>query len=207
MSAELNAEQQRLGDDLAFLRALAEGGGESQRNTGAIALAAGLLYGLQCFVSAAQLYEVVLLGETFYTLFSAGITFVFLLVASWIGWKGRKASEGGVMARALNAAFAAAGTATLAMLCVFGSVALREESITIWMLYPCAVFALQGAAWMVAWRLRRRAWLGVVAAGWMLSAIALSATIGSPLYTLVAGAALVLFLAVPGAIMMRPPKA
>ena len=90
------------------------------------------------------------------------------------------------------------------MLCVFATVALREKSLTIWLLYPCAVFALQGAAWMVAWRLRRRLWLGVVALGWLLSAVALSSTIGSPLYPMVAGVALVLFMAVPGAVMMRP---
>jgi len=202
----MNAEKQTLTDDLAFLRALAEGGGESQRSTGAIVLAGGLLYGLQCFVSAAELYGLVQLGETFSALFATGITVAFLLLMTWILWRSRKASEGGVVARALTAAFSAAGTATLAMLCVFGSVALREQNLTIWLLYPCAVFALQGAAWMVAWRLRRRAWLGVVALGWMLSAIALSATIGSPLYTVVAGAALVLFLAVPGAIMMRPAQ-
>ncbi|HTK97191.1 MAG TPA: hypothetical protein VL379_04120 [Pseudomonadales bacterium] len=202
----MNAEQHDLGADLAFLRALAEGGGESQRGTGAALLVGGLLYGLQCFVAGAHAYGWVQQSERFQSLFATGITVAFLLALAWIMWSTRKASEGGVAARALQAAFAGSGTATIAMLCVFATVALREESLTIWLLYPCAVFALQGAAWMVAWRLRRRIWLGVVALGWMVSSVALSSAIGSPLYPMVAGVALVLFMAVPGAVMMRPAK-
>jgi hypothetical protein len=91
-------------------------------------------------------------------------------------------------------------------LCVFASVAIRDKSLTIWLLYPCAVFALQGAAWMVAWMLRRRGWLGVVALGWFASAIVLAQTIDTPLYPMIAGVALVLFMAVPGAVMMRPAQ-
>ena len=124
-----------------------------------------------------------------------------------MSWLGRNAPRGGVVARALTAAFAAAGTATLSMLCVFASVAIREKSLTIWLLYPCAVFALQGAAWMVAWMLRttgvarrRRRWVG------SLSAVVLAWTIGTPLYPMIAGVALVLFMAVPGAVMMRPAQ-
>lgn len=200
----MNLNKHNVGDDLAFMRALAEGGGESQRGTGAALLAGGLLYGLQCFVAGAHLYGWVEQSDTFQSLFSVGITVVFLLALGWITWSGRGASEGGVAARALQAAFAGAGTATVAMLCVFATVALREKSLTIWLLYPCAVFALQGAAWLVAWRLRRKTWLGVVALGWLLSAVALSAAIGSPMYPMVAGMALVLFMAVPGAVMMRP---
>lgn len=200
----MNSENQSVRDDLAFLRTLAEGGGESQRGTGAALVVGGLLYGLQCFVSGAQSYGWLNLSDIFMGIFSVAITVVFLLAISWITWRGRNASRGGVVARALSAAFAASGTATLSMLCVFASVAIREKSLMIWLLYPCAVFALQGAAWMVAWMLRRRVWLGVVALGWLLSAVLLAWTIGSPLYPMVAGVALVLFMAVPGAIMMRP---
>ena len=52
----MNSENHSARDDLAFLRALAEGGGESQRGTGAALVAGGLLYGLQCFVAGAQAY-------------------------------------------------------------------------------------------------------------------------------------------------------
>ena len=202
----MNSETHSVRDDLAFLRSLAEGGGESQRGTGKALVAGGLLYGLQCFMAGAQAYGWVHMSDTAMTVFSIGITVMFLVAISWMSWQGRNVSQGGVAARALNAAFAASGTATLSMLCVFASVAIREKSLTIWLLYPCAVFALQGAAWMVAWMLRRRTWLGVVATGWLVSAVVLAWTIDTPLYPLVAGVALVLFMAVPGAIMMRPAQ-
>jgi len=204
MSTEMH-EHGNVGDDLAFLRALAEGGGESQRSTGAGLVAGGALYGLQCFVFSAQGYGLVSLGDTASGVVGFGITVVFLVVLAFIVWRNRDAQEGGVVARALSAAFGSAGAATLAMLCVFGYTALRDKSLATWLLYPCAVFALQGAAWMVAWMLRRRAWLGIVAFGWLGSAIVLSWTISTPpLYALVAGIALVLFMAVPGWLMMRP---
>jgi hypothetical protein len=202
----MNSENHSARDDLAFLRALAEGGGESQRGTGMALVVGGLLYGLQCFVAGAQSYGWVHLSDMAMTAFSIAITVVFLLAISWISWLGRNAPRGGVVARALSAAFASAGTATLSMLCVFASVAIRDKSLTIWLLYPCAVFALQGAAWMVAWMLRRRAWLGVVALGWLVSAVVLAWTIDTPLYPMIAGIALVAFMAVPGAVMMRPAQ-
>lgn len=200
----MNSQNHSARDDLAFLRALAEGGGESQRGTGMALVVGGLLYGLQCFVAGAQSYGWLRLSDVAMTAFSIAITVVFLLAISWISWLGRNAPRGGVVARALSAAFASAGTATLSLLCVFASVAIRDKSLTIWLLYPCAVFALQGAAWMVAWMLRRRAWLGVVALGWLVSAVVLAWTIDTPLYPMIAGVALVLFMAVPGAVMMRP---
>ncbi len=202
----MNSENHSARDDLAFLRALAEGGGESQRGTGMALVAGGLLYGLQCFVAGAQSYDWVHLSDVVMTVFSIAITVVFLVAISWISWLGRNAPRGGVVARALSAAFASAGTATLSLLCVFASVAIRDKSLTIWLLYPCAVFALQGAAWMVAWMLRRRAWLGVVALGWLVSAVVLAWTIDTPLYPMIAGIALVAFMAVPGAVMMRPAQ-
>jgi len=41
---------------------------------------------------------------------------------------------------------------------------LRLHSLTVWLIYPCTVCVLQGAAWSVAFVLRRRPWLGLVAA-------------------------------------------
>jgi hypothetical protein len=199
----MNAEQGRAIDDLAFLRALAEGGGEHQRATGAALVAGGLLYGAQCFIFGAQAYGWVQLSDTTQSVVALGITVAFLVAIAWISLRNRTAPTGGIVARALNAVFASAGTATLSLLAAFLSVALREKSLTIWFLYPCAVFALQGAAWTAAWMLRRRAWIGVVALGWLISAVVLALSLGTLLYPLIAGFALVTFMAVPGRVMMR----
>jgi len=199
----MNAEQGRVGDDLAFLRALAEGGGEHQRATGAALVSGGLLYGAQCFIFGAQAYGWVQLSELTQTVISIGITVVFLASLVWISRRNRNAPIGGIVARALNAVFASAGMATLSLLAAFASVAIREKSLTIWFLYPCAVFAMQGAAWTAAWMLRRRTWIGIVALGWLVSAVVLALSIGTLLFPIVAGFALVLFMAVPGRVMMQ----
>jgi len=200
----MSAEHGRVVDDLAFLRTLAEGGGEHQRATGAALVSGGVLYGAQCFIFGAQAYGWVHMSETMQSVISIGITVVFLVSIVWISLRSRTAPTGGIVARALNAVFASAGTATISLLAAFGSVAWREQSLTIWFLYPCAVFALQGAAWTAAWMLRRRVWIGVVALGWLVSAVLLALSIGSLRYPLVAGFALVVFMAVPGRVMMRP---
>ena len=199
----MNAEHGRVGDDLAFLRALAEGGGEHQRATGAALMSGGLLYGAQCFIFGAQAYGWVQLSELTQTVISIGITVVFLASLVWISRRNRNAPIGGIVARALNAVFASAGMATLSLLAAFASVAIREKSLTIWFLYPCAVFAMQGAAWTAAWMLRRRTWIGIVALGWLVSAVVLALSIGTLLFPIVAGFALVLFMAVPGRVMMQ----
>ncbi len=199
----MNAEHGRVVDDLAFLRALAEGGGEQQRATGMALWVGGLLYGAQCFIFGAQTYGWVNLSELAQSVVSVGITVVFLIAIIWITVRSRAPLTGGIVARALNAVFASAGTATLSMLVAFATIALREESITIWLLYPCTVFALQGAAWTAAWMLRRRAWMGVVGLGWLVSAAVLAISIGSPHYPMIAGFALVFLMAVPGRVMMR----
>jgi len=204
----MNSENHSARDDLAFLRALAEGGGESQRGTGIALVLGGLLYGLQCFVAGAQAYGWVHLGDVAMTVFSIEITVVFLLAISWLRWLGRNAPRGGVVARALSAAFAAAGTATLSMLCVFASVAIRDKSLTIWLLYPMTLAVVLGSAWYVASMIRRRPWLLAVSIGWYATAMGLALLNRHPArYTLVLGAALLGLMAVPGAFMMRAGRA
>jgi len=202
----MNAEHGRAVDDLAFLRALAEGGGESQRATGLALFVGGSLYGAQCFIFGAHAYGWVTLSESVQGAVSTGVTVVFLIAIGWITWRNRAPQTGGIVARALNAVFASAGTATLSMLVAFATVSLREKSLTIWLLYPCVVFALQGAAWTAAWMLRRRTWLGLVALGWLVSAAVLAISIGTNHYPMIAGVALVLFMAVPGRMMMQSAR-
>ena len=63
------------------------------------------------------------------------------------------------------------GLSNLALIAVNGAVALREKSFTIWLIYPCTVFILQGAAWLTMFVLRRRAWIGAIAALWFTCAL------------------------------------
>ena len=204
-TAAMNTDTNGLRHDIAFLRALAEGGENdrgAQRGTGEAFVAAGVLYAAQCFATSGQVLGFGDLSETAMLLVSSVPTVLFLVAITVISVRNRQTSPG-VVSRALSAAFGAAGAATLAMLCVFLIAVWRNPSLETWMIYPCTVFALQGAAWLVAWNLRRRAWLCAVAFGWLVSAVVLAASIGSPWYPVVAGVALLLLMAVPGAYMLR----
>ena len=201
----MNTETRGLSHDIAFLRALAEGGANdrgAQRGTGEAFVAGGVLYGLQCLAMSGEALGFGAPSASVALAFSSAPTVLFLIALTVIIARHRQQSPG-VVARALSAAFGAAGAATVAMLCIFLIAVWRQPSLETWLLYPCTVFALQGAAWLVAWRLRRRAWLGVVAFGWLISAVALSASIGLPWYPVIAGVALLLLMAAPGAYMLR----
>ena len=71
------------------------------------------------------------------------------------------------------------------------------------MLHGVVVFAFQGAAWYAVWALRKRAWTGLVAAGWFVFAAALGATLPSHWFVLLASAGLFLLMVVPGWVMVR----
>jgi hypothetical protein len=91
---------------------------------------------------------------------------------------------------------------------VVGLQAWRMQSLQVWLIYPCLVMALQGAAWMVAWMLRRRGWMGLVAVGWFVTAIAMAALIPNMAgYLIALSAGLILCMLLPGYAMMRTFKA
>ena len=108
--------------------------------------------------------------------------------------------------RALNAAFGGAGLANVALMAIFGVNAWRQQDLLVWMLYPCVVFALQGAAWYVAFMLRRKVWMLTVSLGCLSTAIVMGLVIGTPTFNLVAALACFAWLAVPGAIMARDAR-
>jgi hypothetical protein len=63
---------------------------------------------------------------------------------------------------------------------------------------------LQGAAWMIAYTLRRRAWLGLVAAGWFVTAIAMGFSVQSLGYFILwLGLGFLVLMVIPGAVMIR----
>jgi hypothetical protein len=202
-------ERQQAHADLAFMKALVDEGGRSQMTGGAIFLAAGLLYGLQCLVHWTQMAGITRFSDAFMLAFVIGITVAFLIVLGVVIWRDRKTGQRAVGTRAMNAAFAGAGLANLVLCSVFGLVAWRARSVTVWLLYPVTISVVQGAAWYVAYAMRKRVWLVLVSAGWFGTAAALGllASRGNaPAYLLVLGLALLVLMAAPGALMMRSAK-
>ncbi|MFI4934794.1 MAG: hypothetical protein ACHP7N_09275 [Caulobacterales bacterium] len=204
----MNADTDTLRDDLAFMKALVQAGDDSQRGLGQIYFWSGLIYGGQALLAAAQLFGLLPTGGLPGVIIGLGPTLVFLVVLVSFIWRNRKTPPTGMVAKAMGAVFGAVGMANLALVAAIGSVAVREKSITIWLIYPCAVFILQGAAWLAAYALRQRHWLLVVAGGWFLTGIAMALAIEKlGFYVLFIGLGMFSCMVVPGWAMMRTPKA
>jgi len=205
----MNAEMQGARDDLAYMRTLVSGAGQFQATAGELFLWAGLLYGLQCIGHWLDIVRAVDLSPSGRLALAFGPTVVFLVVLAVVIWKARRtATAGGAASRALSAAFQGAGLANLVMAFVFAYGAYKAHSLTIWLYHPIVVCMFQGVAWFVAWTIRRRAWVGLVAAGWFVVTIACGLLVGDiGVFILTLGIALIILMALPGYVMMRAAKA
>ncbi len=199
MNADLKAAQ----DDLAYMKSLVSGSDMRTRMTGQLFLAGGLIYAGQCLFHWLQALGVAPGKGLIALLGSVGPTVLFLVILTLAIVRNPNLSKGGRASKAAGAAFAAAGSSNLAAIVVFGVVAAAQHSFIIWLLYPCMVFVLQGAAWLVAASLYRRLWYGAVALGWFATAIGMAFTIGTSAYVALVGLGLLLFMALPGYILLR----
>ena len=199
----MNDEIENAREDLAFMRALAQGPDKPNRLMGQALFAAGLIYGFQTLVQWAAEIGVIPLAGLAYGGLIVACNLVFFAVLGLVILRENAPSSQNVTRRAYEAAFQAAGLANLCIVIVFGVASYRSGSGEIWYFYCPLVFAMQGGAWFVFFRLRKRAWLGAVAVGWFVSAIVLGLTTHSATYILVASISLFALLAAPGWIMMR----
>ncbi len=195
-------------NDLAFLRALVNEGPKTQVSAGFLFIVAGVAYGIQCLLFWLQMTLKLEWPPLMWPVVGFAPTAIFLGVMGYMLWRDRRDSQHGVATRAMNAAFGGAGLANLSMCIVFGYVSSAEKNFLIWMLYPAVVAALQGAAWYIAYMIRRRLWLAAVSGGWFATAVALGFLIHDmPNYLLLFSLALFVLMAAPGYVMVRHGKA
>jgi hypothetical protein len=194
-------------DDLAFVRSLVTEGAEAQSSLGEGLLAGGACYGAQCLLQWAMLAS----GWQGPPLLQLAVgvlpTIIFLSLLARLIWRDRKGSQNGIGTRALNAAFGGAGLAAMITAAIFGYLALREQSLTIWLFHPMMVCVVQGTVWYIAFAIRRRGWIGLVSAGWFATALLLTPLMGHHGFVLLIGVALLLLMALPGWVLMRNPPA
>lgn len=192
-------------DDLAFLRTVAEGGsGGIGVAGGALYAGAGLIYGLECVGHYFQATGALNLSTQGNLLLAFGPTVLFLIIMTVVIIVERKSPSGGVATRAVNSAFQGVGIANLAMVIIFAAAASRHQDFRYWLFHPAVVFVLQGSVWYVIFMLRKRAWMMLVAAGWVVSGVALGLLVDrSDLYLLIASLSLFVWMMIPGCVMMR----
>jgi hypothetical protein len=198
-------------DDLAFMRSIVQGGGRPSLTLAICYLAGGLLYGLQCLFHVGQVAGVIRWPDLANLAFVVAITVAFLSVLTWAILKDRKdgtLNRGSMASRTLNGAFSSAGMANAAVIIVFGVGAIRDNDFAIWLYYAAIVFALQAAAWYLAWTLKKKGWMLAVALGGWVTAVALGVLVRQPvLYLGVCTVALFALFALPGWIMFREARA
>jgi hypothetical protein len=201
----MNVDAQSAREDLAFLKALVgQDENFSMRPLGEAYFAGGLIYGGQMLLHAAQALGMLPTSAPFAMLIGLGPTALFIPVITWINMRNRAIRPSGVVGRAVGTVFGTIGLANLILILVVGSVAWREDSIPTWLIYPCSVFVMQGAAWLFAYTMRRRTWFALVAAGWFVCAVAMALSVMAlGYYILFAGLGLWLCMALPGWHMMR----
>ena len=197
-------------EDLAFMRSIVEGGGRPPMTLAICYLAGGLLYGLQCLFHVGQATGLIRWPDLANLVFVVGISATFLSILTWAILKDRKtggSNRGPVATRTLNAAFSATGMANCAVIIVFGVGAYRDQDFAIWLYYAAIVFALQAAAWYMAWTLKRKGWMLATALGGWVTAVALGVLVREPmLYLGVCTVALFLLFALPGWILFRDAR-
>jgi len=197
-------------DDLAFMRSIVEGGGRPPMTLAVCYLAGGLLYGSQCLFHVGQATGLIRWPDLANLAFVVMITVAFLAVLTWAILRDRKqgpVNRGPLASRGLNAAFSATGMANTAVIIVFGVGAWRDQDFAIWLYYAAIVFALQAAAWYMAWTLKRKGWMLATALGGWLASVALGLLVREPLWYLgVCTVALFALFALPGWILFRDAR-
>lgn len=194
--------------DLAFMRSIVEGGGRPSLTLAICYLAGGLLYGLQCLFHVGQAFGVLRWPDLANLAFVAAISAAFLVVLVWAIGRDRRDDAAGrrgpLASRAMNAGLSGAGMANAAILIVFGVGAVRDQDFGVWLYYPAMIFALQSAAWFMAWNLKKKGWMLATSLGGWATAVALGLLVREPQWYLgVCTLALFGLFALPGWIMYR----
>jgi hypothetical protein len=201
----MNEDLRTAQDDLAFMRGLVQGdeGGGGQAMLGEAFLAGGIIYGLQTLGHWAQGLGLLKLPGWGGIALGAGPSFVFLFLLAWIGWRARRSRPVGAAARGVGAAFSVTGLANICLILIIGRVALEQKSLLIWLIYPCVVFVLQGAAWLIAAQIRKRGWYAAVGVGWLAASVAMGFSLGHSWLPGIVVFALLVLMALPGYVLMR----
>lgn len=202
----MNTDLKSAQDDLAFLRGIVEGGGRPPKLMGELFVSGGLLYAAQTLYHWAQATGAIAPPPIVTLLVVVGVTTAFLAHMTYLIIRDRRVSEGGSANRAVIAAFRTLGYSNLVVIALFGIVAYRRHDFVFWLLYPCIIFILQGAGWLVAASILKRRWYMAVGLGWFAAVIGMALTLGSEAYLLVIVAALLLFMALPGYLLTRAWK-
>jgi hypothetical protein len=205
MTARITRIHDRMDDvreDIAFLRALAEDHDSTMALDGAILTTVGIIFGCVSFFYWSNSAGVLTVPTVWVPW--AWVAGVLVLVPVIFFLQRRFPKPSGPASRAMRAAWQGVGTGITVAGVAFGLGAWRLQlpSIVLWV-FPVALFTLYGAAWSVAFAVRRRVPFAVVAAGCYAVALGCGLLMGQPEEWLLLSFGLFTFVAAPGFAVVR----
>lgn len=203
----MSLELQSARADLDFMRGIVQPNPGVFAQTGEVYVAAGLLYGAQLLFHWGQIAGWLQPPPAVSLAVIVGVTALFLAALTWSLVRHRGRAAGSTANKAVSVAFGTMGMTNLVILGIVGLVAWRQQSWETWLIYGAVVYALQGAAWAVAYTLMKRFWLGLVAAGWFATSLGMAAANGPATYVLISGLGLFLWMLIPGLVLVRQARA
>ena len=201
----MSDQNQTLGDDIAFMRALAEEGRAGPVAGGSILLASGLSFGTASLaVWAGVTWR--LIRENWEVGVIWTISLAIFLACLFFS-KATKTPRGG-SSRAIGVAWSGAGCSIFFVGLSLAVMAVRGNDAYVANAFLPFILVIYGSAWFVAAALTRTHWLYAVASGSFAMALVTAwfAGDGVTLY-LVYALSLYAFVAAPGFVLMRHAKA
>ncbi len=160
-------------DDIAFMRALAEEGQDAPLRSGPVLLASGLIFGVTSAsvwaASAAGMITRAWAYPAIYLVASISFMLVLQSLKKRVGTGAASAAN-----RATRIAWSAVGAAIWTMAIALMLQSWRTGDWRVMTAFPSIVFAVYGAAWMIAAFMSRLRWLWLVA----LTSFALALVLG-----------------------------
>jgi hypothetical protein len=192
-------------DDLAFLREVAEDRGPLPSHLGAHLFWPGLLYGLNVIYSWAGLTGFAPWPADWYAWAYMPATIVYIPICLWLTLRSRQ-QHWGPGARIFAAAWSGVSIMVFTIVGIMIAASIKS-GINYAAVWPPIVLALYAGAWLALGIVLRRLWAILVAIGCSLTAILIATLTGAPEAWLVMGIGMLLFMAAPGAVMMRKKTA
>lgn len=206
----MNADSEDTAADIAWMRRLAEEGGEAPMQGASILFIAGLLFaGASVFHWAATSGALPIAPDALWIgwVVATGLFFVALIVTLT-----RLKRQPGIVTsanRATGIAWSAMGWGIFAMFLSLSVIGFRlgeEAANALFGLVPSIILVFYGIGWSVSAVMHRLRPLWILSLGSYAAAPALAAFTGSPTQYLAYAAALLLLMALPGFLLMRQAK-
>ncbi|MBU6298771.1 MAG: hypothetical protein KGJ79_07270 [Alphaproteobacteria bacterium] len=197
-------------EDISYMRRLVEQGRSGTILGGAFLAAAGIVFGITCFVqTAAQQGLLAISDREMYWLWG-GVSTVYLVVV-WPVVYFRVRSQGRAGSNASNAVFGIAWIANaVGVLMAYGTTLVvtsaTKTPIVLTSFVPM-IFTFYGIAWGLSGLMARRHWMYAPAVASFVMAFVMAVLTATPYQVPVMGAALIVLLTLPGfKLMSEEPK-